>query len=70
MHDAVAAAMAPARLWARTASTMLRHQQGPDYLTWPSRAAVAWADVAEDVMRPRGKPEWNVRTIRGGNRAL
>ncbi len=70
MHDAVAAAMAPARLFARTASTMLRHQPGPDYLMWPARAAVAWADVAEDVLRPRGKPEWDVRTVRGGTEPL
>ncbi len=67
LYDATAAAMVPARMWARTASTLLRASTGPDYLTWPSRAAVAWADVADDVLRPRGKPEWNIRTIRGGD---
>ena len=55
MYDAVAATLAPFRWWARTASSMLRHQVGPDYLTWPVRAAVAWADVAEDVLRPPGQ---------------
>ena len=66
MYDATAAAMFPARMLARTASTMLRGHTGPDFLTWGSRAAVAWADVADDVLRPRGKPEWNIRTVRGG----
>ena len=64
MYDAAAAAMYPARMWARSASTLLRNQVGPDYLTWPARAAVAWADVADDVLRPRGKPEWNITTER------
>ena len=45
----------------------MRGQVGPDYLTWPARAAVAWADVADDVLRPRGKPAWNVMTVRGGD---
>ena len=70
MYDTAAAAMAPARLWARTASSMLRNAPGPDYLTWPVRAAVAWADVADDVLRPRGKPEWNIKTMRGGDEPL
>ena len=61
MHDAAAAAMFPARMWARAASTGLRIAAGPDYLTWPGRAAVAWADVADDVLRPRGKPAWNIK---------
>ncbi len=69
MYDAAAAAMYPARMWARGASTLLRHNTGPDYLTWPARAAVAWADVADDVLRPRGKPEWNIKAERGSERA-
>ena len=67
LHDATAAALLPARFWARQASTLMRGQTGPDCLTWPARAAVAWADVADDVLRPRGKPEWNIKTIRGGD---
>ena len=67
MHDVAAAALFPVRMWARTASTMLRGLPGPDYLTWGSRAAVAWADVADDVLRPRGKPEWDIKTTRGGD---
>ena len=70
MHDAAAAAMLPARIMARTASTILRNAQGPDFLTWGARAAVAWADVADDVLRPRGKPAWNVKTVRGGSEDL
>ena len=65
-YDAASTAMLPARLWANTASSLLRHHAGPDFLTWPARAAVAWADVADDVLRPRGKPAWNVKTQRGG----
>ena len=48
----------------------MRGNIGPDYLTWPARAAVAWADVAEDVLRPRGKPEWNIRVTRGEQQAV
>ncbi len=70
MYDAAAAAMIPARMWARSASTMMRNQAGPDYLTWASRAAVAWADVADDVLRPRGKPEWNIRMKYGSEEPL
>ena len=70
MHDAAAAALTPIRWWAHAASTLLRHQVGPDYLTWPVRAAVAWADVADDVLRPRGKPAWNIKTQRGGDENL
>ena len=66
MHDAAAAALTPLRWWAHAASSLMRHQVGPDYLTWPARAAVAWADVADDVLRPRGKPAWNIKTQRGG----
>ncbi len=70
MFDAASAAMFPARMWARAASTALRSPAGPDYLTWPSRAAVAWADVADDVLRPRGKPTWNIRQRRGAEEHL
>ena len=74
MYDATAAALAPARMWARTASAVLKDSPGaamfPDAFTWGSRAATAWADVAEDVLRPRGKPEWNIRTERGGDTPL
>ena len=70
MYDATAAAMVPARMWARSASTFLRGHSGPDYLTWPTRAAVAWADVADDVLRPRGKPEWNIRMQYGSDEQL
>ena len=67
IHDAAEAALTPVRWWAQAASTLLRHQVGPDYLTWPARAAVAWADVADDVLRPRGKPAWSIKTQRGGD---
>jgi poly(3-hydroxybutyrate) depolymerase len=67
MYDVSAAALLPIRMWAKTASTILRDVPGPDYLTWGARAAVAWADVADDVLRPRGKPDWNIKTTRGGD---
>ena len=70
LHDAAAASLLPARAWARAASTLLRAAPGPEALTWGTRAVVAWADVANDVLRPRGKPEWNIKTIRGGEEAL
>jgi poly(3-hydroxybutyrate) depolymerase len=69
-HDAAAAALLPARAWARAASTILRGAQGPEALTWGTRAAVAWADVANDVLRPRGKPEWNIKVSRGAEEPL
>ena len=70
LHDAAAASLLPARAWARAASTLLRATPGPEALTWGTRAVVAWADVANDVLRPRGKPEWNIRTTRGGEEPL
>src|SRR4051794_4040715 len=70
MHDAASAALIPARMWARAASTALRTPHGPDYLTWPTRAAIAFADVADDVLRPRGKPAWNIRMRRGSAEPL
>lgn len=65
MHDAVSAAMLPARMFAQAASTALRNPSGPDFMTWPTRAAVAWAEVTDDVLRPRGKPAWNIKAKRG-----
>ena len=56
--------MIPARLWARAARTALKPTRGPDYLTWPGRAAVAFADVADDVLKPRGKPAWGIKMRR------
>jgi len=70
LHDAAAAALLPARAWARAASSMLRETPGPDVLTWGTRAAVAWADVAHDVLRPRGKPDWNIMVSRGAEEPL
>ena len=74
MYDSTAAALYPARLWARAASSLLRSMPGsdamPDALTWPTRAVIAWADVADSVLRPRGKPEWNIRTVRGGDESV
>ena len=65
MHDAASAALIPARFWTRAASAALRIPGGPEYLNWPSRAAGAWAEVAHDVLRPRGKPAWNIKVSRG-----
>ena len=70
MHDATSAALVPARLWARTASAMLRFPGMPDYLSWPSRATAAWAEVTDDVMRPRGKPRWNIKVRRNASEEL
>ena len=70
LHDAAAAAMVPARMWAQAASSMLRNNPGPDTLTWPTRAAVAWADVAHDLLRPRAKPAWGIRQKRGSDQPL
>ena len=67
LRDAATAAMFPARIWANATSTVLRSQVGPDFLTWPGRFAVAWADVADDVFRPRGKPDWNIKARRGSD---
>ena len=65
MHDAVSAAMLPARMWAQAAATALRVPGGPGYMSWPGRAAAAWAEVTDDVLRPRGKPAWNIKVKRG-----
>ena len=70
MYDAAAAVMFPARMWARGASAVMRASQGPDVLTLPARAAVAWTDVVDDVVRPRGKPAWNIKRSRGSGEAL
>jgi len=70
LRDAAAASMVPATMWAQATSNALRGQTGPDVLTWPSRATVAWADVAHDLLRPRGKPAWDIRQRRGVAEAL
>lgn len=70
LYDTMTAALVPARLMARTTSSVLRNPSGPDILTWPSRAAVAWADVADSVLRPRGKPAWNIRMRFGSDEPL
>lgn len=69
-HDAVAAAMLPARMWAQAATTALRMPGTPEALSWPSRAAIAWAEVTDDVLRPRGKPAWNIKIRRGAAEGL
>ena len=69
-HDVAAAAMTPIRMWADAVSSVMRQTAGPDFLTWPSRATAAWSDVAHDVLRPRGKPAWNIRERRGSDMAL
>ncbi len=70
LHDAVYAAMLPARVFARSASALMRDMPGPEAMTWPARAAVAWSDVAHDVLRPRAKPEWDIRQSRGDQTPL
>lgn len=74
LYDSTAAALYPARLWAQAASSLLRHVPGeptlPDFVTWPARSAVAWADVADSVLRPRGKPAWDIRAAYGSAEAV
>ena len=70
LHDAASAALLPARLWAQAATKALRMPGIPDYLTWSSRAAIAWAEVTDDVLRPRGKPAWNIKVSRGATEGL
>ena len=70
LHDAAHAAMLPARLFARTASALMRDMPGPDMMTWSTRAAVAWSDVTHDLLRPRGKPEWDIREVGGSDTPL
>ena len=70
LHDAAAAAILPVRAWAQAASAVMRATPGPDMLTVGARSMVAWADVANDVLRPRGKPEWNVKVARGAEEPL
>lgn len=70
LHDAAAAAIVPVRAWAQAASAVMRATPGPDMLTVGARSMVAWADVANDVLRPRGKPEWNVKVTRGAEEPL
>lgn len=70
LRDAATASMVPATMWAQATSNALRGQTGPDAFTWPSRATVAWADVAHDLLRPRGKPAWDIQQRRGAVEAL
>lgn len=70
LHDAAYAAMLPARMFARTASALMRDVPGPEMLTWPARAVVAWSDVTHDLLRPRGKPEWGICQSRGDQTPL
>ena len=68
-HDMVGAALTPARLWARGASELMR-VPGPGNLAWPGRAAAAFAEVTNDVLRPRGKPDWNIKVERNATEAI
>ena len=70
MHDAVSAALLPARIWARAASVALRMPGAPEYLGWPGRAVGAWAEVTDDILRPRGKPAWNIKVRRGASESV
>jgi len=70
LHDAAAAAIFPVRAWAQAASSIMRATPGPEVLTLGARSVVAWADVANDVLRPRGKPDWNIRLKRGSEEPL
>ena len=70
LHDAAAAAIFPIRAWAHAASSIMRATPGPDILTLGTRSMVAWADVANDVLRPRGKPQWNIKLKRGSEEPL
>ena len=70
LHDAAYAAMLPARMFARTASALMRDVPGPEMLTWPARAIVAWSDVTHDLLRPRGKPDWGICQSRGDQTPL
>lgn len=70
LHDAAYAAMLPARMFARSASALMRDVPGPEMLTWPARAVVAWSDVTHDLLRPRGKPDWGICQSRGDQTPL
>ena len=70
LHDLAYAAMLPARMLTNSASALMRGLPGPDAVTWPARAAVAWSDVANEVLRPRGKPAWDIREARGSDAPL
>jgi len=70
LHDAAAAALFPARMFARAASSALRTPATTGLLTWPNRCAAAWVDVADDVLRPRGKPAWGIKVSRDSGEPL
>ena len=64
-RDASAAALVPARMWAQAASGLLRNPMLPSCMDWGARAGAALAEVTEGVIRPRGKPAWDMRLQRG-----
>ena len=70
LRDASAAALVPARMWAQAASGLLRNPMLPPCMDWGARAGAAFADVTEGVIRPRGKPEWDMRLRRGAEETL
>ena len=69
-HDTISAALTPARIWAKSASSMMHVPGTPEYLAWPSRALAAWAEVTDDVLRPRGKPDWNIKVCRNATESV
>lgn len=69
LHDTAAAALLPARMWAQAAGGFLRNPMLSHLLDWTTHAA-AFADVTEGVLRPRGKPAWDIRVRRGEAGAL
>ena len=69
-HDTISAALTPARVWAKSASSMIQVPGTPEYLAWPTRAMAAWAEVTDDVLRPRGKPDWNIKVSRNATESV
>ncbi len=69
-HDAISAALTPARIWAKSASSMMHVQGTPEHLAWPTRAISAWAEVTNDVLRQRGKPDWNIKVSRNATESV
>lgn len=71
LHDTATAALLPARVWAKATSMVLRpHLGAPEHSSWPGRAAAAFAEVTDHVLRPRGKPAWNLKVRRGAEEVL
>lgn len=69
-HDTMSAALTPARMWAKAAGSMMQVPGTLEYLGWPSRAVAAWAEVTHDVLRPRGKPDWNIKVSRNATESV